>query len=295
MQPVAPRETGNGEVEERSPWHDSDQLGMHPQEPTTTSTSTGTEFLHQLELLGWVDRTALAVLAVFFVIGLFKGLIWQVSRIGILVAAYVLAGRYGAAVGAFLARTPAVGGQDGPDPVDTPGTTLYLAYVLVFLAVLVVLSLLAIVVQKLAVKAGLGFFDRLGGGLLGFATGACVVLFGLSIVNMFFRGSQFAVAAESSHSLRLTRQAIGLLGASVPDDLRLVFALAPLQEPPRDDLAPGDAPIGEFPPGERVDDPGEGTMPPACERPESTPASQPPPWVSPPAPQPAPPAQRPGR
>lgn len=199
---------------------------------------TGTAVLHQVELLGWVDRTALAVLVVFFVIGLFKGLIWQVSRIVILVAAYVLSGRFGADVGAFLARTPAVGGTADAAPKDTPETTLYLAYVLVFLGVLVALSLLAMLIHKLAVKAGLGFFDRLGGGLLGVATGACVVLFGLFVVHMFFRGSKLAEAAETSHSLRLSRTAIDMLGHSVPDDLRTVFALSPLHSvlPAPDDL-----------------------------------------------------------
>ncbi len=186
-----------------------------------------------MQALNWVDHTALAVLLVFFVVGLFKGLIWQVSRIGILIAAYLLAGHFGADFAAFLARTPAAGtpvpgaaGEPAPGPTDT---TLYLAYVLLFLAVLIVLSLAALVLQKLAAKAGLSFFDRLGGGLLGVATGACVVLFGLSLVHMFFRGSQLAQAAASSHSLRLSKRAIDWLGLQVPDDLRRVFDLAPLQ------------------------------------------------------------------
>ena len=253
------------------------------QEPTTTTTSNGTEFLHQLELLGWIDRTALAVLLVFFVIGLFKGLIWQVSRIAILVVAYAIAGRYGASLGAFLARTPALGGKDDPGPIDTPDTTLYLAYVLVFLAVLVVLSLVAMMLQKLAAKAGLGFFDRLGGGVLGVATGACVVLFGLSVVHMFFRGSELALAAESSHSLRLTRQAIGMLGTTVPDDLRSVFEL-----PPLDQSAPLGAP-GELPPLP-IDAPHEGLRP--------TEGSVPPELLPPPpceAPAPVSTPERPGR
>lgn len=184
-----------------------------------------------MQALSWVDHTALAVLLVFFVIGLFKGLIWQVSRIGILIAAYFLAGRFGADFAAFLARTPASGAPgETPEPGGGPSdTTLYLAYVLLFLAVLIVLSLVAILLQKLAAKAGLTFFDRLGGGLLGVATGACVVLFGLSIVHMFFRGSQLAQAAASSHSLRISKHAIGWLGLQVPDDLRRVFDLAPLQ------------------------------------------------------------------
>jgi membrane protein required for colicin V production len=208
------------------------------------------DVLQQLQALGWVDHTAIAVLAVFFVIGLFKGLIWQVSRIAILIAAYVVAGRFGGDVAAMLA-----GPGTAPVTVDAPGpgadaaaapseTTLYLAYVLLFLAVLIVLSLLAMLLQKLAAKAGLGFFDRLGGGVLGVATGACVVLFGLFVVHMFFRESQLAVAAESSHSLRLSKRAIDWLGDTVPDELREVFALSPLDEP---GSAPGDRAFDPLP------------------------------------------------
>jgi membrane protein required for colicin V production len=219
------------------------------QEPAQTQAP---ELLQQLQHLGWVDHTALAVLLVFFVIGLFKGLIWQVSRVAILAVAYVAAGHFGAGVGAWLARTPAVGGDAQRAAADAPETTLYLAYVLIFLVVLVVLSLLAMLLQRLAQKAGLGFFDRLGGGVLGVATGACVVLFGLFVVNMFFGGSQLAQAAESSHALRLSRRAIDLLGEGVPDELRTVIALAPLRAPaagalPLDGVHPGgldpDAPL----------------------------------------------------
>lgn len=217
-------------------------LSIHLQDPAAAAAP---HWLSELQHLGWVDHTAIAVLLVFFVLGLFKGLIWQVSRIGILVVAYVAAGRLGATVGGWLLRTPAVGGDaNAPAATDTPETTLYLAYVLIFLVVLVALSLLAMLLQRLARQAGLGFFDRLGGGVLGVATGACVVLFGLFVVNMFFDGSQLANAAESSHALRLSRRAIDLLGDDVPDELRTVIALAPLHAPaPATTPAPGpDAP-----------------------------------------------------
>ncbi|MBL9078980.1 MAG: CvpA family protein [Planctomycetes bacterium] len=214
-----------------------------PQDPAAAP-APSPDLLQSLQHLGWVDLTALAVLLVFFVIGLFKGLIWQVSRIAILVLAYVAAGRFGATVGAWFARTPAVGGEPGRATGDTPDTTLYLAYVLIFLAVLVVLSLASILLQRLAQKAGLGFFDRLGGGVLGVATGACVVLFGLFVVNMFFQGSHLASAAHSSHALRLSRRAIDLLGDGVPDELRTVIALQPLRSlPPHHTPGRADEPL----------------------------------------------------
>jgi len=185
----------------------------------------------QLQALGWVDKTALGVLLVFFVLGLFKGFIWQVSRIGILVAAYVVAGRFGHDVAGLMSSTPPE--QMAIDAMAStevaPGeTTLYLAYCILFVAVLVVLSLLAMLIKKLADKAGLGFFDRLGGGVFGVATGACVVLFGVFVVHMFFPRSELARAAEGSHSLRFSQQAIDLLDEAVNDDLRSVLSLQPL-------------------------------------------------------------------
>ncbi|MFY9344228.1 MAG: CvpA family protein [Planctomycetota bacterium] len=190
------------------------------------------ELLQQLQTLTWVDHTALGVLLVFFVIGLFKGLIWQVSRIAILVVAYVITGRFGGTVADLIAGPPAEAPPGTPPPAET---TIYLAYVLLFLAVLIVLSLLAMLLQKLAAKAGLGFFDRLGGGVLGVATGGCVVLFGLAVVHMFFQGSQIAAAAGQSRSMQWSTRAIDWLGERVPDDLRKVFGLVALHPVP----APG--------------------------------------------------------
>ena len=207
-------------------------VNLLPQEPQVAAAPTS-ELLQQLQTLGWVDHTAIAVLLVFFVIGLFKGLIWQVSRVGILVVSYVIAGRFGQDVAGLLTRTAVASPAPTTEPLapDAGETTIYLAYVLLFLVVLIALSLLAMALQKLAAKVGLGFFDRIGGGVLGVATGGCVVLFGLFVLHMFFRGSQLAMAASESHSLRLSRQAIAALGQRVPDELRQVFALAPLQQP----------------------------------------------------------------
>jgi uncharacterized membrane protein required for colicin V production len=219
--------------------HDADVI-QNP-EPAVASAETATrEVLQQLQSLSWVDHTALVVLLVFFVLGLFKGLIWQVSRVGILVVAYVVSGRFGHEVASWLSPGATLPNSNAPQPGGEAGvnsdlvigeTTLYLAYVALFLVVLIVLSLLAILLQKLAAKAGLGFFDRLGGGVIGVATGGAVVLFGLFVLHMFFRDTKLAIAAEHSHSLRISRQAIDWLGDKVPDALRAVFSLSPLRTP----------------------------------------------------------------
>jgi uncharacterized membrane protein required for colicin V production len=227
-------------------------VGWMPQDPPAAAAST--DLLQQVQLIGWVDRTALAVLLVFFILGLFKGLIWQVSRVAILLAAYVVAGRFGGGLAALIgsAKHPNPANPADPAAADLPDTTLYLAYCLVFVVVLVAMSLLAMLLQRLATKAGLGFFDRVGGGVAGVATGACVVLFGLSVVHMFFRESPLAAAAETSHSLRLSKRAINWFGATVPDDIRAVFALPPLKPPPKTGNTPlehGAVPGGTLPGG----------------------------------------------
>jgi membrane protein required for colicin V production len=196
-----------------------------PQDPAVPPPAD--DMMASLQHLGWVDVTALSVLGVFFILGLFKGAFWQVSRIAILLLAYVASGQAGPALGGVLHRWTT------PDPAQTgpSDTSLYLAYVIVFVSVLIVLSLLALLLQRLVKRAGLGFYDRLGGGVLGVVTGACVVLFLLSVVHMFFPQSRAAEASSGSHSLRLSRQAIDTLGEVVPDPLRRVFALDPLGEP----------------------------------------------------------------
>jgi uncharacterized membrane protein required for colicin V production len=177
-----------------------------------------------LQHVGWVDITALGVLSLFFVLGLFKGLFWQVSRFGILLVAYVAAARFGGRFGDVLHRWTSATPEEPPSE-----TSLYLAYVLIFLGVLVSLSLIALVVQKLVRKAGLTFYDRLGGGILGTATGACVVLFLLLVMNMFFPQSRAAEAATTSQSMKLWSWAIDRLGSAVPNELRKVMNLSPLQ------------------------------------------------------------------
>lgn len=191
------------------------------QSPTDSLTASAAA---SLQALGWVDLTALGVILVFFVMGLFKGLIWQVSRIVILISAYFVAGQFGHAVAAMLgASPPQVLPPGTAASVPEVETTLYVAYCLLFVGVLIVLSLLAILIRKLAHKAGLGFFDRLGGGVLGVATGACVVLAGVFGVNMFFPQSELAKAAGGSHSMRFSQQAIDMLGERVNPDLRAVL------------------------------------------------------------------------
>ena len=69
-----------------------------PQDAATEGADGGQGWLaalKNLDAIEWIDWTAIVLLFVFFLLGLFKGFVWQVSRILTLVGAWFLAGRYG--------------------------------------------------------------------------------------------------------------------------------------------------------------------------------------------------------
>ncbi|MEC7583991.1 MAG: CvpA family protein [Planctomycetota bacterium] len=194
--------------------------------------------------LGWVDVTALSVLGAFFILGVFKGFLWQVSRVGILVLAYIGAVELAQPVaGVLLSVTQSEGAITTPEEADT---SFYIACVLVFLTILISLTLVATLLRKLLKRAGLSFYDRLGGGLLGACTGAFVVLLGMMLLQMFLPEARVTVAAERSQSMRFTRNAIEMLGNVVPAEVKQLFV-------PPAQAAPADEPTGE-PTGEPAGD-----------------------------------------
>ena len=228
------------------------QVQQNQQVPAAEPSVFDVVTTHLLEL-GWIDKTALCVLLVFFLLGLFKGLLWQVSRIVILLFSYYVAGRWGQDVAGILADSEAAvaagpdAGAVGADVVAPaaapPDTTVYLSYCLLFVSMVVVLSLLSMLLKQFVVKAGLGFFDRIGGGIFGVATGALVVLFMVLVMHMCSEpDSQFVRAARSSHAVKYSRQAIQLLNRAVDNQLREQLGLAPLDDEPLADAQAPDAP-----------------------------------------------------
>lgn len=185
-----------------------------------------------LASLGWIDLTALAILLVFFVLGLFRGFVWQIGRIVTLVLAYAVAGMYGGEVAARID----VWFDDGV-PANLP---LYIAYFTVFMAVLVVVSLLAHFAEKLVHRTGLSFYNRMGGGLLGVGTGVCVVMALLAGILMFLgSGSSIVQAAQSSRSMRVSKNLLEALGGVVPAPVLEVFGVEPPPEPASSRPLPG--------------------------------------------------------
>jgi uncharacterized membrane protein required for colicin V production len=157
-----------------------------------------------LESIGWIDWTAIVVLLVFLGLGLARGLVWQISRATTLIAGFAAAALFGERLG------DAVRGWFAED--IAPEVPLYVAHFTIFLTVLAVVSLCAWFVQRLSQERELSFRNRLLGGLLGFATGALVVvalLTGTQMLNgAFGAAGSVAAAAKDSRSQTWVREAL---------------------------------------------------------------------------------------
>jgi len=140
--------------------------------------------------LGWIDLGTLVVLLVFFVMGLFRGLVWQLSRLLTLVVGFVVAGIWAKDLEALLVRTW---------PSFEP-FAIFLAYFAIFFAVFVLLSVAAWLLSGLLRKLKLTAYDRLGGGVLGLATGAAVVVLLLTILFSIPMDQGVIQAAERSRT-----------------------------------------------------------------------------------------------
>jgi len=132
--------------------------------------------LSQLDIqLSWVDIALLAVLGLSVLIGLWRGFVFEVvSLLGWLVA-FVIAN----SAGPVLADFVPFGGE--------PQVKLWIAYIFVFVAILVTCTLLARMLRALIAATPLSFVDHLLGGVFGVVRGAliCVVLATLVMLSPY--------------------------------------------------------------------------------------------------------------
>ncbi len=118
-----------------------------------------------MPVLGWVDWTLLVVLALSVVVGLWRGLVFELMSLVGWVVAYVAAQLYSPLVAAQL-------------PVGVPGSALNLGagFALTFIAVLIGWTLLARLVRLLVHATPLTLVDRTLGAAFGLARGGVLLL-----------------------------------------------------------------------------------------------------------------------
>src|SRR3990167_4384806 len=123
--------------------------------------------------MNWVDGVLLAVLVLSAVLGLWRGLVYEVISVAGWVAAFLLAQAYADKAAAVL-----------PMGDTLPALKLAVGFALVFIATAFAGGLLAWLVKKLVASVGLRPIDRVLGGAFGLARGVLILLALTVVISM---------------------------------------------------------------------------------------------------------------
>ncbi|MDA8092301.1 MAG: CvpA family protein [Betaproteobacteria bacterium] len=119
------------------------------------------------------DYAVLVVVSVSVLLAVVRGAVREVLALGGWVAAFFLASAYAVKVQGWL-----------PASIANPAIRYLGAYLAIFLAVLVGMSLVSFAASKVVRTVGLGWLDRSVGALFGLARGVALVLLGVLGLGM---------------------------------------------------------------------------------------------------------------
>ena len=111
------------------------------------------------------DYAVLTILGASVLLSIFRGFVREVLALAAWVIAFIAAGLLGNIVAGWLATT-----------ISDESVRVLVAFVAVFVATLISMSLIALAVSGLMRKAGLGLEDRVLGSFFGLARGMLIVM-----------------------------------------------------------------------------------------------------------------------
>lgn len=120
--------------------------------------------------MNWVDGVLLAVLVVSVVLGLWRGLVYEVLSVAGWVAAFFAAQAYASVVAAWLPMTQ-----------FAPALRLAVGFALVFIVTAFACGMVAWMIKRMVASVGLRPVDRVLGAGFGLARGVLILL-GLTVV-----------------------------------------------------------------------------------------------------------------
>ncbi len=181
-----------------------------------------TSFLDNVRNLAPLDIFGLGLILVLVALGLWRGLWWQVIRLLGLVCAVALARVFSPETSAWIS-------ESWPDL--QPRLAHGIAWAAVFLLTLGAASLLGLLGQKLLEAMQLGLANRVGGAIIGAATGVIIHVSALVFVCQLAPESFVAKHVPGTYSERLLESAGSswrvVLGAEAADEVQRVFQTNP--------------------------------------------------------------------
>jgi membrane protein required for colicin V production len=121
----------------------------------------------------WFDYAVLGVIGLSMVVGVFRGFAREVISLIGWVTAAIVASSVATQVAEWV-----------PAAVSSPVARVALAFVIVFLAVIVVSALVGWLLASLIKAAGMGLADRILGAIFGLARGGLVVLVAVMLAGL---------------------------------------------------------------------------------------------------------------
>jgi len=142
----------------------------------------------------WLDYALIAVVGLSALIGIWRGLVREVFALAGWVAAIVVALAFAGEVARLI-----------PPGFATPPVRTVIAFTVLFIVILVVVSIAGLLFTKAVRAVGLGLANRTLGGVFGFARGALILLVialaaGLTAVpkEPFWREAKLAPPLETA-------------------------------------------------------------------------------------------------
>ena len=154
----------------------------------------------------WIDYAVIAIIGISVLLSVIHGLVREILALASWVVAFIVAQMFAGDVAALL-----------PAALTNPSLRLLAGFLAVFVAVLVVMTLLAIAVSGLIKSAGLGFADRALGAVFGLGRGLAIVTVAVLLAGLT------ALPRQTAWRHAMFSEPLVILGNSVkvwlPDDM----------------------------------------------------------------------------
>jgi membrane protein required for colicin V production len=166
--------------------------------------------------VNWIDLLSLAVLAVFFIAGLVKGLIREIMTLAGVIVSFLAALHLAGLAAPWIEKWVVL-----PSRIS-----LFVGFLLVFVALLVVFHILGYVIYRVVRATPLTFLDRLAGGIFGLCKASLIIFLVLLVISLVPMSRSAASRLSDSYAFRTARWAAPIfaryLRAAAPAFLRVM-------------------------------------------------------------------------
>ncbi len=121
----------------------------------------------------WVDYAVVAIVGFSILLSVIHGLVREILALASWVVAFVVAQMYATEAASLV-----------PAALTNPSLRLFAGFLVVFVAVLLVMTIIAIAISALIKTAGLGFADRALGAVFGLVRGLAIVMIAVLLAGL---------------------------------------------------------------------------------------------------------------